>query len=228
MEEQNLGEQPDIKEEPNQSKEAGSPFGKFSDAQTLKQAYDNLEKEFTRKSQLLSNFQKQANDDNQFSEIQESTDTKDIRTDKIPELQVKEVDSAQYWEREDWSKQVQDFLEENPTAKQYAKEISKMIIEDKALLKSNRPLYTAWAKWLQNNYKTPEQLLKDEQFLIQVQNNDKVRRGIIKDYLTGINNRQSTPPLFAVSDGGGVGSGKKQTPQTLDEVREVVKKIFSK
>jgi len=269
-------------EQPDNNIVKGSSLGKFANAGTLKQAYDNLEKEFTRKSQLLSDFQKQAetsvgdaevlkantnsndkanqtlftnqismdNQDEKLKSISNTNDTNEANflqmkdknnlsqnmrgnsvlqnTQEISQHSKVKSEDAPYWEREDWNKQVQDFLIENPLAKQYAKEISKMVMEDKALLKSSRPLYSAWAKWLQNNYKTPEQLLDDEKFLSQVQKNDKVKRGIIKDYLAEISNRQITPPLFANSDGGGVANGKKQSPQTLDEVREMAKKIFSK
>ena len=331
MEEKNIGEQP-LKE--------GSSFGKFANVETLRQAYDNLEKEFTRKSQLLSDFQKQAEQIKDADVLKLSkkpvdkieplgkekseTDKKDFQT-KIKEKfesdnrnyqvennksndgkhqtenqkdfqnisgsyktdnknlfddgknnqaennkadeeshkiykgenhqadeESRKVDNEKdfqnnnesykkennnlsdkvsgevpYWEKEDWSQQVKDFLNENPLAKQYAKEISKMVMEDKALLGSSRPLYSAWAKWLQNNYKMPEQLLNDEQFLMQIQKNEKVRRGVIKDYLAGFSDRQNTPPLFANSDGGVI-SGKKQSPQNLDEARELARKIFSK
>lgn len=215
MSEENLtGEQPQNLE--------GSPYGKFNSVEDLKSAYDSLEKEFTRKSQLLKNFEKQAEnfDGNNF---ENSTNEDIMSQDKI---QVENGETP-YWERDDWNSQVEDFLNENPLAKSHAKEISKMVIEDKSLLSSKRPLYSAWAKWLEANYKTPEQLLDNQEFLSQIQKNEKVRRAIIKDYLAEINGRETTPPLFASSDGAGE-SRKNSSPQTLDEVKELAKKIFSK
>lgn len=55
--------------EPEQQTEnsEGSIYGKFKDAQTLLDAYNSLEAEFTRKSQKLAEFQKKQNENAVFS-----------------------------------------------------------------------------------------------------------------------------------------------------------------
>ncbi len=210
------GEQPKV--------ENGSPFGKFESAEKLKTAYENLEREFTRKSQLLSVFQKDQEELKEEGNNCNDSESKDAGCQK--EIMSDDV-TTPFWEKIGWDEEVQKFLKDNPLAKSHAKEISKLVLEDKELLSSERPLYAAWAKWLENNYKTPEQLLSDENFLASVQANEKVRRGVIKNYLTEINSRETTPPLFASSDGAGLSDNRK-SPKSFDEVRELVKKIFSK
>lgn len=203
------------------SQNEGSPFGKFNSAHDLKNAYDNLEKEFTRKSQLLSEFQKEAaqTDGNNFKQS--------VNEDIKSQEEVMDEFKTPYWEKEDFSSEVEQFLLENPLAKEHAKEISEMVLKDKAIMQSKRPLYMAWAKWLQQNYKTPEQLLEDQTFLDKVGSNEKVRRAVIKNYLAEINNKEKTPPLFAVSDGSGSFAPKQKPLKSLDDVRELAKKIFS-
>ena len=159
MENENVGEQPVLESEGMQDgQEKGSPFGKFANAQELKTAYENLEKEFTRKSQLLSSFQKEASsfqNENATTFVEEQHEPKtveetlDVVTDETFDL----VENVPYWEREDWSRQVQDFLEQNPLAKNYAEQISQTVLEDKEILNSKNPLQRAWAKWLEKNFR---------------------------------------------------------------------------
>ena len=61
---ENTLEQPEIEPENNQLNDStssenhdGSMIGKFKDAKTLLEAYNNLQAEFTRKSQKLAEFQ---------------------------------------------------------------------------------------------------------------------------------------------------------------------------
>ncbi len=203
----------------------GSPYGKFENVESLRNAYENLEREFTRKSQLLSDFQKQADLsslENKKEEEKSLTQVENLNTEE------NNIDnSVPFWKREDWNQQVENFLKDNPLAKSHAKELSRMILEDKALIQNERPLYVAWAKWLEANYKSPEQLLEDENFLKQVQKNDKVVNAVIKDYLLTLNNRESTPPIFASSDFG-ISTKVTNKPKTLEEVKEMARKIFNK
>jgi hypothetical protein len=62
--EENLIEQPSLETESlgaqtSTENQEGSMFGKFKDAKTLLEAYNNLQSEFTRKSQKLAEFQKE-------------------------------------------------------------------------------------------------------------------------------------------------------------------------
>ena len=45
-----------------QEPQEGSIYGRFKDAKTLLEAYNNLQAEFTRKSQKLAEFQKEIDD----------------------------------------------------------------------------------------------------------------------------------------------------------------------
>lgn len=221
MEEVISGEQPAVPET-----DSGSPFGKFQDTEALRQAYQNLEREFTRKSQLLSNFQKQAGEEKKESVESEKPCLVQGEVSSSTPAEVSQ--DAPFWERADWNEEVQEFLHSNPAAREHAREISKIVLEDKSVSSSKRPLYSAWAKFLQESFKTPEQLLGDEKFLQNVTQNEKVRRAIIKDYLSGLNERDTSLKMMSSRDGGGTASGKNQSPKNLREASEMVKKILNK
>ena len=155
-----VGEQPLVE---------GSPFGKFKDAESLKNAYENLEKEFTRKSQLLSSLQKQ---------------------------NEQETSAMSFFEKNNWNEYVAEFLKENPRAKEYARELSNIVLQDKDIENSNNPLQKAWLKFLENELENNKNYLDNEKNFNKVLTNTKVRDAVIKDYLKHINNRDDTPLYF--------------------------------
>ena len=70
---ENTLEQPILETESNQQTDStltenqeGSMIGKFKDAKTLLDAYNNLQAEFTRKSQKLAEFQKELEENANF------------------------------------------------------------------------------------------------------------------------------------------------------------------
>ncbi len=192
--EENCGEQP------NSEQEFGSLNGKFQNEQELLKAYQNLEKEFTKKSQELSSLKKQ-------------NDAKNSLNDEL-------------FFGEKWASDVEKFLLENPKAKNHAVEISNLLIEDKELKNTKNPLQSAWQIWLTKNFKEQEDYLQDESFLEKVCQNNQVKNRVISCYLSEINKRDNTPPILKNSLVGGNLKSRKTT--TLEEAKELAKKIFNK
>lgn len=100
IEQPNLGTDENSFEETHEStNQEGSMFGKFKDAKTLLEAYNSLQAEFTRKSQKLSDFQKELNKTAVFSEktlddvLNSSTD-KDKYKKEIEEILASNEDIA--------------------------------------------------------------------------------------------------------------------------------------
>ena len=67
MEENTTLEQPILETENPSETQEGSTLGKFKDVQTLLDAYNSLQAEFTRKSQKLSELQKESDKNAVFS-----------------------------------------------------------------------------------------------------------------------------------------------------------------
>lgn len=202
METKQDGEQPTNLIENAQN---GSPALKFESVEELEKAYQNLEKEFTKKSQKLNALLKEKSD---------------------AELNGSSNDCLPFFEQKDWDQKIQNFLEENPKAKNHAKEISQMLMEDKDLQKANNPLLMAWQKWLTKNYKDKNDYIEDEQFFEELLQNEKIKNKFITNYLNEIKNRDEIPPITSFGFSGTPKKGYKVS--SLEEAKELAKKIFNK
>lgn len=85
---ENILEQPNLEPEINQTDDLtfqetqdGSMFGRFKDAKTLLEAYNNLQAEFTRKSQKLAEFQKECEENAVFKTYNSLDDFMSEHTD---------------------------------------------------------------------------------------------------------------------------------------------------
>lgn len=192
--------------------QTGSQIGKFSSPESLLEAYNNLQREFTKKCQKLSEFEKQ-NVDNANLETSQNDETKEI---------------APAFESRMWRSQVADFLRKNEQAREFSKEISSEILKDPNLQKSSNMLELAWSRVIAKNYKSPEQIAMDNTFLQNfVLNNEEVKKQVFSNYMQELNSNNS-PNLI----GSGFRGGKstvalsKNRPQNLDDAASLALKFF--
>ena len=133
-------------------------------------AYRELEKEFTKKSQKLAKLEAQKDDDNQGFD----DDSFKVAVDK--------------------------FFENTPSAKPFARDIARKIIESPELKQDKNCLNIALMQVLIDKFRTPEQLMQDGQFLNDyVLQSSKVKDAIISTYLKDI--REGQPPKTLSADG---------------------------
>ncbi len=192
------------------SQEEGSQFGKFSCAEDLVKAYNNLQAEFTRKCQKLSEVQKQIAE----KEIHETSSKQD---------ETKEITPA--FETENWRSSVAKFLQQNEKAREFSREISNEILQDKSLQTSPNMLEIAWGRVLSKNFKTPEQIAKESSFMDKyVLNNEDVKRKIFGNYLSQI---QKAPHVIGNEIKGGISLlSKKTKPTNLNDAKSIAVKFF--
>ncbi len=192
------------------SQQEGSQFGKFSCAEDLVNAYNNLQAEFTRKCQKLSEIQKQIAE----KEIEE-TSLKD---------ETKEISPA--FMQEDWRSRVSEFLQKNERASEFSREISNEILQDKNLQTSPNMLEIAYGRVLAKKYKTPDQIASESSFMEKyVLSNEDVRRKIFGSYLSQI---QKAPHVIGAEIKGGVSLlPKKSKPETLNEAKILAEKFLN-
>lgn len=172
---------------------------KFKTYESLEKAYSELQSEFTRKSQELSQLKK-----NSADKVEESTPA---------------------YLKEDWANNVSNFFEEYAFAKDYKNEISKILVEDEKIKYSNNPLTQALLKILSQKAFTPQKMVEDEKFLNDyIFSNQNIREKIIADYVEQIS-QKSTPPFITKSFGSSIASNSSK-PKTLKEVKELVEKMF--
>ncbi len=207
----------DIKEQPDQSctvnvaaaseecsndvRQSGSLYGKFKDADSLFNGYKELEKEFTKKSQMLSELQKNI-------------------VDNAPRVPM--------YKTENWRSEIDAYLEENKYASDFAVDIAKTIMQDENLACMPNCLDLAYNKVVANRYRKESDLIADETFLADyVYSNDKIRSKIVSDYLTELK-ANTTPPIMIKAKGDSVGVISPTKPRNLSEAREIVERLFHK
>lgn len=207
-----IGEQPEneqvqenVKEEGTTTSENGSSFGKFSSAESLLSAYNNLQAEFTRKCQKLSELEK--------------------KVDNVKEEQIEEKVTPTY-ENEDWNRKVATFLENNEEAKNFSKEICDEIVNSPELSLKSDALELAWAKIKAEKYKAPEDMVKDNEFVENfILSNDEIKKKVLDIYIRQISENKA-PPTISSSVKGAINLSPKSSPKSLDDARRIVEQLL--
>lgn len=200
----NAGEHKNI-ETDKEMLEGSSLLNKFKTVGALCKAYENLEKEFTKKCQKLS-------------ELKCENDALDkTKTDVLPQNT-----------NENWLNKVSNFLSENQNAKNYMEEITNILSEDENLAKKEDALELAYSKVLKKNFKTKEELANDDEFLEKyIYSSDAVKNKIIEDYLLKLENNKTIPLISSVRGSMSITS-PKFTPKNLKDAGRYAENILKK
>lgn len=191
-----------MENENKQGKElfSGSSTKKFKSVEALENAYENLEKEFTKKCQMLNKLLSENKDEN-----------------SLPQYQ-----------KEDWLTKVSTFIENNNHAKDFLNDIAKALVEDENLAKKEDALELAYSKVLKDNFKTKEELASDDNFLNDyIFNNEEIKNKIIENYLTDVQNNK-TIPLMINRNGSLSVSSPRFIPKNLKEAGRYAENILRK
>jgi len=203
--------------QPQQSE--GSIYGKFKDATSLLNAYNNLEKEFTRKSQKLSQLLKNTEGNTNQNDTSQHT--------KQPIEEISQTTNKPAYLQSDWRVKVSQFFNQNPEAKNYSKQIANELISDKHLSSNQNCLEYAYSKILKQNRVEPASLVDDQQFLDNyVYSNDKIKQRIIEDYILSLNNSPKQPRFISGEPSTISVSKPSNKPQTLKEASNILKKLL--
>lgn len=180
----------------------GSKYGKFKDAETLFEAYNNLQSDYTKKCQNLAEMQKKIED-------------KEKNQDFSPE----QISMA-------FEKQSRSFFENNPLAEDYKTQIFNILQEDKLLWQTQNPFEQAWIKYLKNNFVDKKTLIKDPNFLEDyVFNNKEIVNKIIGNYFSQLHT-QENPTLISNQKGSKTVLASLSKPTTIEEAGKLVEDLF--
>lgn len=173
-------------------------LNRFKSTGELIKAYTNLEKEFTKRSQRLKSLEKEV-------------------AERTPE--VKE------YMKEDWQERVNKFVENTPAAAPFRAEIAREIL-DNGLDANPNCLELAASKVLLKNYRAPESLAEDDDFVENhILKNEKIRDRIIKDYLCSVAGTRSVKTIGA---GGQPAISPAPRPKTIGEAGKMTLQTFIK
>ena len=205
-------------------------LGKFKSAKALLDAYNNLQAEFTKKSQQLSKLRQDKAGEEQKEILKEVGDDlmknneNSLKNDENS-LNSQENNQDIETNNEDSSLSIDDdlslFLEKNSLAESYGDEIKSHYLD-----KNQNPFERAWASVIFSHIKSEDDKSKDPLINQYILNDEKVKNKIIEDYLTQLNS--SRPPVMMSSQSGErLSDVKPDSPKTLAEAKELVGKMFS-
>lgn len=121
-------------------------------------------------------------------------------TKKSQKLKQLEAEQGGFASEEEWHEAVDKFFDETPSAKNFAKEIACKIMDEPELKKDKNCLSIALTRVMLDKFKSPEELMKDGQFLEKyVFGSEEIKDKIVKDYLSGV--RSGQPPIMLVESG---------------------------
>ena len=180
-------------------------LGKFKSVQALMDAYESLQSEFTKKCQLLSQYQKDK------TEISEDEQKSEEKTD--------EGQREEGFNQEEFMQ----FLSDNGKAREYAEEIKNAFGQISQKQKS--PYQVAWesvvANHLNDSNKAGDPIINE-----YVLSDENVRNKIIESYIQKLSSSQ--PPLTLSSGRGqSVAQVMPDRPQTLADAKKIVDQMFS-
>lgn len=217
-----VNEQITQEESPLHLDDSGSNFGKFKDATSLLNAYNSLQKEFTRKSQKLAEVLKQNEQENKHNLTEEI-----ISNAEGNNIENTTDNSTPIYKSKDWKEQVKKFFSENTNAKKFSKEIAQLIVSDPELSSNKNCLKYAYALVEQNNHIDTATLLKDPEFLnANIFNNQEIKNQIIKDYLLGVKNSNKHLQLISGEPQKVSPTPTLNKPKNLQEASNILKQLL--
>ena len=183
----------------------GSPLGKFKSPEMLLDAYNELQSEFTRKCQKLSETEKK---------LQEIIQDENSGNDSS-------ISSNEFA----WNKNIKEFLQSHKFANAFAEEITNELIKDENLRSEENGLEKAYLKVLDNNYVSPKALANDQNFLENhIYNNEEIKEKIIKEYVASLQNNQN--PIRVSSAGYDRGVAGVANITSLEDAKKYVENMF--
>ena len=183
----------------------GSPLGKFKDSETLLNAYNELQSEFTRKCQKLSETEK-----------------------KLQEINTDQVSGDEVGSRLDefaWNQNISEFLQSHKNAESLVEEITEEILKDSDLRNSPDGLEKAYIKVIENKYTPNEELVKNQEFLEKyIYSNNEIKNKIINEYVSSLQSQRN--PINVANSGYNGGVAVSNNFRNIEEAGKYVEKMF--
>ena len=149
---------------------------------------------------------------------------------KTPDSAADKVSNtpAKIWESASWNKNVENFFNNNSKAKNYVKEIGKVLVQDKVVRDSVDPLQQAWIKVLEN--KVDENAINNADLEEIVMKNEKIKQKVIQEYLNSLKSNKSAPAVISktLNSGAEIIAEHKKQALSMKEAKELAKKLLMK
>ena len=214
----------------NQAENNADSFGKFKSASALLNAYNNLEAQFTKRSQELKRLEKeigelkaeQASKVENVAKVKADTVIAEDETGTGETAQFNQLASCES-EDETIAREVSNFLQRNPSASKYAKAIALKTSQRGEV--ENGFLERAFIEVLQDEIENERNKITDDFIYSKVTNSPLIKERIVRDYLSGI--IQSKGATLLSSGGESVIMPPKK-PLTITQAGEMATEVLRK
>ena len=235
--EEKIGEQPSVEESVFEEKtgeenKPGSPFGKFKTAESLLDAYNNLQSEFTKKCQKISELQKniEENNDNVKKNMLENNSVNGLEQAKNNDSGDENLtakNETPLYLQDGWQGMVDEFVTTHKYAINIMTELAEVLKNDPKLASNENCLDLAYNKILAQKFKCEDELLESEDFINNyVLTNEKIKMKVISNYLSDLD-REKTPPVISEKRGSYTSLNSSKKISSLSEAREVAELLFN-
>lgn len=231
-------------------------LGKFKSVEQLAKAYENLQAEFTRRSQLLkqleqnkvdnlnaktdlefceseqSNVVQTQSESEQNSEICEQSESEKLTAEnnflsENTEKTQKNDENSSNFDENQINSQLKTFVETGQISKETYLEIANEIMQNSKLLDDANGLTQAVLKVLSEGKTDYETKIADPEFIVSLaQNNKQAYDKIISEYVDGCQ-RKNLPLFMTKNFGASIPASTPAVPKTLSEARVVLEKLLS-
>lgn len=200
----------------------GSIFGKFKDAKTLLESYNNLQAEFTRKSQKLKELEKL-----------HKTDELSTKESASPEQTGAEVASENNHsfnvDQADISQRILQFAKQEADALDHIEKIEEQLKAQKGLLGLPNAVEIAYKLVKEQLKSEPATLAKDPEFINKyILTDSNITAAIIDQYIKSLASKQTPPKLISGESKSVVFSPNENTPKTLADANKIFTKMLEK
>lgn len=240
-------EQPDDKLNGAQlNLEDGSMLGKFKDATSLLNAYNNLQAEFTRKSQKLAEITKQhaeelsEKDDASASSksVEEGVTNKEMTAsmtenclDPSENSYCKNDSNNAEIDDSDTvlSKKLLEFAENQPAVINNIEDIKSEINANSQLLKLDNGIDIAYRLVKEKQKSEPAEIIKDPNFINDyILSNESITTAIIDRYIKSLASKNNVPKLISGDSKTVVATPNGEQPKTLNDANKIFQKMLEK
>ena len=140
---------------------------------------------------------------------------------------AEKVEHTPKFKGQDWKRRVSDFLETNPDAKQDAKLIANILLENKELASIDGCLDIAYKMVKANKAKEPASLATSEEFLKEyIVDNPRAKELIINNYINSLNDFSASPKLIS-GQATTLNALAKNKVGSLEKAKELTLKLFT-
>ena len=204
--------------------EEGSMVGRFKDATSLLNAYNNLHAEFTRRSQRLAELEKEVNAEQLSQENNSALQSPNEAGNEASENNA----CLTQFNNADLAEKILIFTQEYPESVNSVEDIRSELLQNKGLVSMPNGVEIAYRLVKERQKYEPAEIINNAQFVKEyILPNNQVTTLIIDEYIKSLA-KENVPKLIGGESKAMVFSPNDKAPQTLADANKIFSKMLEK